>query len=158
MKLSKRIKKIQKLQAGMELPWEVTRLYGKPDLWGDQVRFGCDDNDSGTIEEHQAAIRILAREFGLEELIEVPDMRPFDTSFYVRYDRGDGSLPQIRSMSDSKTWPELVLDFMRFLTLDAGPGFPIAEESFAAMQKAMDKDLADRINKFVIEGIMSNEV
>jgi hypothetical protein len=119
MKLGKLLKKIQKHQANVEVPWDVSRLYGQPVVFGNTVRFGDEDCDFASASEHVEVLKLFLKEFGVT-LTDPKDI-PFHISYY---DRMSGKVI-VYPLDDSKCWSGLVGSFLHFLTLDGGPQYLI---------------------------------
>ena len=63
MTLKERMLKIKELQAAVTTPWHVSRVFGKADLFGEQVTFGM-DKDYVTLDEARESLEWIVEQLG----------------------------------------------------------------------------------------------
>ena len=64
MTLKQRLKQIEELQA-VDTPWEVMRIFGKVQLYGDQISFYSNgDNDFVNLQEARDAAKWITEQLG----------------------------------------------------------------------------------------------
>ena len=145
-----------KLENKLQLPFDVYRFYGKPKLSGDQISFG-DDNDYGTLKEHQQALTELARQFGMivmqwdekETPIKVDAKETKLSEFYVHYRPYDTLEALTISFDEHNHWQNHIRDFVELLrNEEEGPGYPI-DEQFMLELEILFKKTNQRIKETI---------